>query len=398
MNRTRARAVVPGLGLALLAAAGVWYWAGGRDGQETGTIAGNGTIEATEIDIAARISGRLLAVGAREGEAVLQGQEVAVLESGELEAQADQARGNLAVAEAALAELAAGSRAEEVRRLRAQVQGAKGGFAQAQARLDLLRAGTRVEQVGQVRAAVSQAQVAFDDVEREAKRVEGLAAQGAVPGRDLDQAAARRDGARAALDGARQRLAEAETGARPEEIRAAEAAVALALSQVAAAEAALDLAVAGPRLETLRGAEARVEAARGSLAAAEALLAQTRIAAPAPGRVTLRNAEPGEVVTPGFPILRVAQLDRVWLRVYVPEPRIGLVKTGQRAAVAVDAFPDRSFPGLVTEIAEKPEFTPKNVQTREERVKLVFGVKVEVENPGGELKPGMPADAVIDVK
>ncbi|HEY5998878.1 MAG TPA: efflux RND transporter periplasmic adaptor subunit, partial [bacterium] len=162
--------------------------------------------------------------------------------------------------------------------------------------------------------------------------------------------------------------------------------------------AAVDLAVAGPRRETIRSAEARVEAARGSLAAAESLLAQARVAAPGDGRVSLRNAEPGEVVTPGFPILRIAELGRVWLRVYVPETRIGLVKPGQRAAVSVDAFPGRSFPGVVAEIAEKPEFTPKNVQTREERVKLVFGVKVEIENPGGELKPGMPADAVITVR
>jgi len=262
----------------------------------------------------------------------------------------------------------------------------------------LLKAGTRVEQLAQVRAAVRQAQVAFDDAERDAKRVEALAAQGAVPGRDLDQAAVRRDEAGAALDAARQRLAEGEAGARVEDVRAAEAAVALAASQVRAAQAALDLAAAGPRRETLQGAEARVEAARGALAAAEALLAQTRVIAPGDGRVTLRNAEPGEVVTPGFPILRIAQLERVWLKVYVAEPRIGLVKTGQRAAVSVDAFPGRTFPGVVTEIAQKPEFTPKNVQTREERAKLVFAVKVEVENPGGELKPGMPADAVITVR
>jgi len=183
----------------------------------------------------------------------------------------------------------------------------------------------------------------------------------------------------------------------PEELRGAEAALAQTASQLRSAQAALDLAVAGPRPETLRVAEARVEAARGGVALAEALLAQTHIVAPTDGRVTLRNAEPGEVVTPGFPIVRIADLARVRVRVYVPEPLIGRVKTGQSAAVSVDAFPGRTFPGTVTEIAEKPEYTPKNVQTREERAKLVFGVKVEVENSGGELKPGMPADAVITV-
>jgi HlyD family secretion protein len=398
MNRQKAKVALPALAVAALAAVGIWHWSGSRDGEAPGTIAGNGTVEATEVDLAARVAGRLVSVGPREGDAVKKGQEVAVLDAAELGAQVEQARGNLAAAEAALADLAAGSRAEEVRRLRAQAQGAADALAQAQARLELLKAGTRREQLEQARAAARQARVAFEDAEREAGRVGGLAAQGAVPGRDLDQAAARRDGARAALDAADQRLAEAEAGTRVEDVRGAEAAARFAASQLAAAQAALDLAVAGPRRETIQGAEARVAAARGALAAAEALAAQTRIAAPIDGRVTLRNAEPGEVVTPGFPILRVADLDRVWLRVYVPEPRIGLLRTGQRAQVAADAFPGRRFPGVVTEIAEKPEFTPKNVQTSEERAKLVFGVKVEVENPGGELKPGMPADAVISVR
>jgi HlyD family secretion protein len=398
MNRRHARVVLPALGALVLIVVAIWYETSRRNGAAPGTISGNGTVEATEVDLAARVSGRLLAVGPREGETVTKGQEVAVLEAAELEAQVVQARGNLAAAEAALADLVAGTRAEEIRRRRAQAQAAKDARVQAEARRDLVRAGTRAEQLEQVRASSRQAQVAYEDADREAKRVEGLAAQGAVPGRELDQALARRDSAQAALDAARQRLAEAEAGARAEDVRVAEAAVAQASAQERAAQAALALGVAGPRRETLQGAEARVEAARGALAAAEALLAQTRIVAPGDGRVTLRNAEPGEVVTPGFPILRIAELGRVWLRVYVPEPRIGLVKPGQRATVSVDTFPGRAFPGVVAEIAEKPEFTPKNVQTREERAKLVFGVKVEVENPGGELKPGMPADAVITVE
>lgn len=397
MNR-RARLVPPVVGALVLVAAGIWYETSRRNGAPAGTISGNGTVEATEVDLAARVSGRLLVVGPREGDTVTKGQEVAVLEAAELEAQVVQARGNLAAAEAALADLVAGTRAEEVRRLRAQAQAAKDARLQAEARRDLVRAGTRTEELEQVRAAARQAQVAFEDAEREARRVETLAGQGAVPGRELDQALARRDSAQAVLDAARQRLAEAEAGARAEDVRVAEAAAAQSVAQEKAAQAALALAVAGPRRETVQGAEARVEASRGALAAAEALLAQTRIVAPGDGRVTLRNAEPGEVVTPGFPILRLAELGRVWLRVYVPEPRIGLVRTGQRATVSVDAFPGRGFPGVVTEIAEKPEFTPKNVQTHEERAKLVFGVKVEVENPGGELKPGMPADAVITVQ
>jgi multidrug resistance efflux pump len=398
MSTPNPKVLVPVLLALVTGAAGIWYEAGRGNQRTPGTISGNGTIEATEVEVASRISGRLLTVVPREGEAVRRGQELASLEAAELEAQLAQARGNLASAEATFAEVGAGTRAEEIRRLKAQVQSARDAQAQAQARLDLLRAGARPELLAQVRAAVQQASVALEDAQRDFERTERLAGSGAVAGRDLDVATARRDAAAAGLDAVRQRLAEAEAGARPEELRGAEAALAQAASQLQSAQASLDLAIAGPRRETLRAAEARVEAARGTAAVAEALLAQTRIVAPSDGRVTLRNAEPGEVVTPGFPIVRIADLARVRVRVYVPEPQIGRVKTGQSAAVSVDAFPGRSFPGIVTEIAEKPEYTPKNVQTREERAKLVFGVKVEVENPGGELKPGMPADAVITVQ
>ena len=397
MSKPNPKVVVPVLLALAVGAAGIWYEAGRRNHQAPGTLSGNGTIEATEVEVGARISGRLLTVVPREGAAVRRGQELASLEAAELEAQLAQARGNLAAAEAAFAEVGAGTRTEEIRRLKAQVQAARDTQAQAQARLELLRAGTRPEQLAQVRAAAQQAQVALDDAQRDFERTSRLAAEGAVAGRDLDVTTARRDSAAAGLEAARQRLAEAEAGTRIEELRAAEAGLNQSAAQLKSAQASLDLGLAGPRRETLRAAEARVEAARGTVGAAEALLAQTRIVAPSDGRVTLRNAEPGEVVTPGFPIVRIADLSRVRVRVYVPEPQIGRVKTGQSATVSVDAFPGRTFPGTVTEIAEKPEYTPKNVQTREERAKLVFGVKVEVENPGGELKPGMPADAVISV-
>lgn len=397
MSAPNPKIAVPVLLALAIGAAGIWHVAGRRNNLVPGTLAGNGTIEATEVEVGARISGRLLTVVPREGDAVHRGQELASLEATELEAQVAQARGNLAAAEAAFAEVRAGTRSEEIRRLKAQVRAARDAQGQAQARLDLLRAGARPEQLAQVRATVQQASVALDDAQRDFERTGRLAGAGAVAGRELDVATARRDAAAAGLDAVRQRLAEAEAGARPEEIRGAEAALSQAAAQLQVAQASLDLAVAGPRSETLRAAEAHVESARGSVAAAEALLAQTRILAPSDGTVMLRGAEPGEIVSPGLPIVRIADLARVRVRVYVPGPQIGRVKTGQRAAVSADALPERTFPGTVTEIAEKPEYTPKNVQTREERAKLVYGVKIEVENPGGELKPGMPADAVITV-
>ncbi len=385
--------------VAVLAVAGTFIWRGmlNRNGNTPGTIAGNGIVEATEVEVSSRIAGRLLSLDAREGDRVTTGQLIAVLDGGDVAGQVEAARGNLAAAEALYAELKAGSRAEEVRRLQAQLEAARNSVQQAQARRDLVRSGSRRELLDQLRAAVSQAQVSLADAETELARVEKLEQQGAVPGRDLDQARTRRDLARAQVEQVRQRLAEAEAGARPEELREVEAAVASAESQVKAAQAALDLALAGARPETLEAARARGEAARGNLHTAESVLDQTRILSPLDGRVTLRGAEPGEVITPGLPLVRLADLRKVWLRVYVPEALLGMVKLGQRAEVTTDSYPGKRYTGLVTEIAEKPEFTPKNVQTREERVKLVFGVKVEVDNPDQELKPGMPADALIHI-
>ena len=443
-----ARIAIP-LIIAFLVGIGLWYGLKGNNQAPKGTIAGNGIIEATEVDVSAKVAGKVLLLKVREGEGVRRGQPIATLDSRELQGQVEQARGNLAAAQAALAELLAGTRAEDSRRAQAQYDAALKALQQVQARRDLVRAGPRKEdieqlraaheqakaqlslvregprkeQIQQLRAALKQAEANLAEAETELRRVEDLESQGAVSRQQLDQARTRRDVAQAQVDAARQRLteaeigarpqeirqaealveaaaqrlAEAEAGARPEEIREAEAALAQAKAQVQAARAALDLALAGPRKETIAAARSRVEQARGALNTAVASLEQTAIFSPADARVTLRNVEPGELVTPGLPIVRLAMLDRVWLKVYVPEQEVGLVKLGQRAEVATDTNPDKRYAGRVMEIAQEPEFTPKNVQTKEERVKLVFGVKVEIENPNQELKPGMPADAVIYV-
>ncbi|MDD3925221.1 MAG: efflux RND transporter periplasmic adaptor subunit [bacterium] len=359
------------------------------------TIEGNGVIEATEVNVSSEIASRILSVDVKEGQDVRQGQLIAVLDGGQLDGQVEQARGNLTSAEASLKDLQAGSRPEEIRRMQAQYEAARRILDQARARRDLVRAGSRPEQIGQLRAVLTQAQVRLDEAQKEYTRIDNLMSAGAVSRQAADQAAAARDAARAQVAAAREQLAMAQAGARPQELREAEAAVGQAQAQVSSAGAALDLALAGPRRETVTAARGQVDQAQGALNSTLAKHQQTRVYAPSNGRVTLRSLEPGEVASPGAPIIRMADLRHVWLRVYVPETQIGLLKTGQRADVTVDSYPGRIFHGKVVEIAQEPEFTPKNVQTREERIKLVFGVKVAVENPAQDLKPGMPADAVI---
>ena len=126
-----------------------------------------------------------------------------------------------------------------------------------------------------------------------------------------------------------------------------------------------------------------------------AQLENTILRSPIRGIVLEKNTNPGEVVFPGIALLTLADLSTVWLKIYINEPQLGWVKLGQKAEVKVDSYPEKTFQGKVVNISDKAEFTPKDIQTKEERVKLVFGVKISLENPEQELKPGMPADAEI---
>ncbi|MFZ2956331.1 MAG: efflux RND transporter periplasmic adaptor subunit [Candidatus Ozemobacteraceae bacterium] len=360
-------------------------------------LGGNGVIEAIEVDLTAKIPGKIASMTIREGEEIFPGQRIADLEAREYEGQLRQAEAAVKTARSRLDELLAGTRPEEIRRARAQLEAASQAIIQAEARVSLVEEGPRKEQVNQARAGVSQADTTLNDAETELNRVDRLEKVGAVARQQVDLARTRRDLARAQLVTAHERLREALNGSRPQERNEAVAALAGIRAQREAASATLDLAIAGPRFETIAAARAQLEQAEGALLTASATMDQAVVFAPCRGRVTLRNAEPGELITPGMPILRVAQLHDIWLRVYVSETDIDRIKLGQHAEVLPDAVPDRRFKGKVSEISDKPEFTPRNVQTRAERTKLVFGVKISVENPDFALKPGMPADAEIEV-
>jgi HlyD family secretion protein len=142
----------------------------------------------------------------------------------------------------------------------------------------------------------------------------------------------------------------------------------------------------------------QLDQARAALRTAEVRLADLTADAPVSGMVLSRNAEAGETVAAGVAVYTIGDLDNPWVKVYVNETKLGLVKLGQKAQVFTDTFPGKAYEGRITYIASEAEFTPKNVQTQEERVKLVFGVKVSVKNVNDELKPGMPADVKLIVR
>ena len=244
----------------------------------------------------------------------------------------------------------------------ADVRRAEAALGAAQAQLADLEAGARREEIEQARAALRSATVAREWAERELGRVRQLFAKELLAFQEVDRASNAFAAAQANEASAREKVALLEAGPRPD-------AVAAARSQVAEARAALALA--------------------------RARLVETRLDSPLTGIVLRKSLEVGETATPGVPILTLMDPDDLWLRAYVSETDLGRVRLGQAATLTVDAYPSRTFPGVVSEIASEAEFTPKNVQTKKERVNLVYRVKIAVRNTEGVLKPGMPADARI---
>ena len=233
----------------------------------------------------------------------------------------------------------------------------------ARAALDELVRGSRPEEIQQARAARDAAMQRRKDAQQDLDRASELVKSGAVTQQSYDKA-------KIAYD--------------------------LATSELRQAQEALRLVEAGPRRERVAAQRAQLATAQASLQGASAQLANMTIRAPFDGVVTVRHHEPGEIVAAGAAVLSLMNPDDRWVRIYVSESRIGAVRTGQQAQITSDTFKGRHYGGQVIYISSEAEFTPKNVQTQEERVKLVYAVKVRItDDPRFDLKPGMPADVVL---
>jgi HlyD family secretion protein len=248
----------------------------------------------------------------------------------------------------------------EARRAQAAAQ-----LAAARAGLAELEAGARTEELAQAREAARAATERYADAQRDFQRVERLLQGGAVSQEAYDKAKLALDVATSQRDQAAQQLSLVETGPRPERIAAQRAAVAQGEAAVRQVEAALANAV---------------------------------ITAPFDAVVTIRDREPGETAGAGAPVLTLMNLNDRWVRIYIREDRIGAVQVGQEASITADTYPDKQYRGTVSFISSQAEFTPRNVQTAEERVKLVYAVKVRIMgDPANQLKPGMPADVRLEI-
>jgi len=226
-------------------------------------------------------------------------------------------------------------------------------------------AGSRWQDVEAAKQNVIDAKADLDQKTKDYERYQALYEKDEIPGQTRDQAATNVTRAKATYERAQEILNEL---------------------------------VEGTRKEELDVDRANVRQARENLRMSEIRLGYTVLSAPFDGVILVREAELGEVVSPGTPIITLADLDHIWLRVYLPETDLGKVRWGQTVNVRTDTYPGKNYRGRVSVIASDAEFTPKSVQTEKERVTLVYRIKIDVENPNHELKPGMPADAYLQVK
>lgn len=234
--------------------------------------------------------------------------------------------------------------------------------ATAQAALAAALAGSRKEEIAASKAALEQAQADLRRLEPDEARIRDLYQKGILSVRDYEAS-------RASLEASR--------------------------GKVQQADQQYTLVRKGPRKEDIDQARARFEQARQALELARTQLGYATLSAPSAGVILSKNVEPMEYVSPGTAVVTMANLDQVWLRAYVEEADLGRVKVGQKACVTTDSFPGKRYEGRVAFIASEAEFTPKAVETRKERTKLVYRIKIDIANPAMELKPGMPADAEI---
>jgi HlyD family secretion protein len=319
-----------------------------------GLLLTSGRIEGDEIVIAPKIAGRVVKVLKDRGDQVVTGELLVRLSSDQIQAQLDRTR-------------------DQERYWRDRVQQAEIDldYTTRQVPTDIAAAEARV---ASAQARIQEAEAILSRNHRDFQRYQSLLQRQVVPQQKLDDATAN--------------------------FRAADANKAALTRELDQAQAQLRKTQLLPRTVALKRAElhsvqASLAAAQAAVREAQANLDDTVIYAPANGVILTRQIEPGEVVNPGTPLFTLVDLNQLYLKVFINEPDIGKIRLGQEARIFVDAFPDKPFPAKVSRVSPRAEFTPKYVETREERVKLVFAVELRADNTQGFLKPGMPGEALL---
>jgi HlyD family secretion protein len=352
----------------------------------------SGNIELTEVNVAFKTAGRLIERNADEGDAVKKGQVMARLDRDQLTAQRQREAASVASAEAQLAQAQTAIEWQRAT-LAGDIEQRRADLASNEARLAELRNGARPQEKLEAHAAVEAAQSEYDRARKDWERAQTLHKNDDISTAQFDQYRNRLESADAMLKQAKEREALVLAGARSEQIEAAS-------GQAERARGALKMAEANTlelkrREQELAGRRAEIGRSKANLAMIDSQLADTVAISPVDGVVLVKAADVGEVLAPGTTVLTVGDIDHPWLRGYVNETDLGKVKIGSKARVTTDSYPGKMYNGRVTFISSEAEFTPKQIQTQQERVKLVYRIKIELDNPQHELKSNMPADAEI---
>jgi HlyD family secretion protein len=370
-----------GIAVALLGAVALalgFFWPFGRPSP---SLHLPGVVEIQEVRLGSKIGGRVHKVDIVEGAIAEPGQPLVFFDVPELQAQRQQLQARLLQAEADLEKAENGPRPQEIEAAWAAVEAAL-------ARWERLDAGWREEEKRQARSEQEATEADLKLAREEFDRVDRLHRQGSSARAEYDTARAARDRALSRNAAAVAHLDMLQKGSRPEDL--AEAA-----AQLKQAWANYNLLLDGTRPEDLVAAEARLTEVLGKLNEIDANLNEAIVRAPERVLVEVVAVRKGDLVPPNQPILRVLRANDLWVKAYVPEPELGQVRLNQQAEVTVDAYPEKRFQGTITHIAAESEFTPRNVQSADERRHQVFAIKVRVADPQGVFKSGMAADVVV---
>src|SRR6266403_797416 len=330
-------------------------------------LRGSGTVESRNIRVGSKIGGRIDKVLVREGDPVEAGQVLITFDEKELAASLAQSR---ATAEKARR----GYRPEEIAEARAAA-------AQAKAEYDQRRNGYRQEDIDAAQADLDRANADEVRARLDAQRYDALAEKDLVSKQQRDTADANWKMALAQQANFRHKLDQLHRGYRPEEIAASEA-------RYRQTQATLEKLENGNRVED-------ISAAKAALAYDEARFRERQVLAPAAASIEVLDVRPGDLIAPNTPVATLLERDQIYVRIYIPETQIGRVHLGQKAQIRVDSFSDQVFDGTVEQINQQAEFLPRNVQTVEERVHQVFGVKVRIDDTSHRVRAGMAADVTL---
>jgi len=370
--------------LLLLAVSSAVLLSGCDVGQTAGSGRYHGVVEIQEVHVGSKVGGRVAETPVAEGTVLKAGDVLVRFEVPELEAARAEGEVRLKIAEADLARARNGARPEEIAAARAAVESAR-------SRAAMMRAGARPEEIAAARADLDAAAAELKVAEEDLVRNERLLAERVSTRAELDAARAARDRAKGRHAAERARVDLLLAGNRKEDVDGAEA-------EVRRREAEEALLLAGTRAEEVAAAAARVEGARAALRTVDVDLAEAVVRAPEPAVLEVLSVRKGDVVAPGAPVARLHRTGDLWVKVFVPETEIGKVRLGQAAEATVDSFPGRTFTGTVSWIAVQAEFTPRNVQSADERRHQVFAVKVVVADPEGVFKSGMAAEVALGAR